>query len=119
MHFKEDESDASLQAEAYHDHGGVAQIVHVTGHRTGKRQKLEQHLHKAYNSVNHFIGIKRLRKKGFAKPTIASMFREIRRTRSIVKAGDLETPPISRTRSLCQGGPDAPKLFNLILDESN
>ena len=47
---------------------------------------------------------------------MAALLREIRKTRSIVQAGDVVSEEISRTKSLCQGGPDAPKLFNLIFD---
>ena len=36
---------------------------------------------------------------------------------STVVAGDIVSDPIRRTRSLCQGGPDAPKVFNLVLDQ--
>ena len=35
----------------------------------------------------------------------------------MVRAGHLQSADIRRTRPLCQGGPDAPKVFNLILDD--
>ena len=73
-------------------------------------------LFKAYDTVSHALGIERLVKKGLRRITIAALFREIRKLRFVVRAGDIQTAEITRTRSLCQGGPDAPQLFNLIFD---
>ena len=74
-------------------------------------------LFKAYDTVNHKLGAERLQRKGLRRCTIAAIFREIRNLQSTIKADDLISNPIRRTRSLLQGGPDAPKIFNLILDE--
>ena len=74
-------------------------------------------IYKAYDSVNHTVGIQRLLQKGFKKFTVAAFFREIRRATSTIKAGAVVSSGITRTRSLCQGGLEAPKIFNLILDE--
>ena len=55
--------------------------------------------------------------KGFEKVTVAALFREVRRMKCVVRAAGIESDPITRTRSLCQGGPDAPEDFNLALDD--
>ena len=78
---------------------------------------LEGDIFKAYDCINHMVGVNRLLRKGFRKVSIAAIFREIRRAKSVVKPGDITTRSLTRTRSLCQGGPDAPKIFNFIIDE--
>lgn len=77
---------------------------------------LDGDLARAYDNTGHAMAIERLRGKGFSKVTVGAIFREVRRAKSSIRAGELRTTPVSRTRSLCQGGPDAPKLFNLNLD---
>eukprot|EP00973_Karenia_brevis_P092875 12414490-Karenia_brevis.AAC.1 len=49
---------------------------------------------------------------------IAAWIREVRRTTSTVKLDDhVQSPPVHRTRSLLQGDPAAPTLFNATLDQ--
>ncbi|CAK0878369.1 unnamed protein product, partial [Prorocentrum cordatum] len=73
-------------------------------------------LFKAYDTVNHLLGAQRLVRKGFQNITVAAIFREARKLKSKVCAGDVCSKDVGRTQSLCQGGPDAPKVFNLIFD---
>ena len=77
---------------------------------------LDGDLFKAFDSINHNIAIKRLRKRGLKMITIAAIIREVRRAQSIVRAGGMTTEGIARLRSLTQDGPDAPKFSNAIFD---
>ena len=78
---------------------------------------LDGDLHKAYDHTRHLCLIEGLRQKNVPRVLIAAWVRELRRCRSVFTIdGDTYTDPVSRTRSLLQGDPAAPALFNATLD---
>ncbi len=72
---------------------------------------------KAYDYTKHKHILSTLINKGCPKPVVAAWIRELRGTKVKLKLADLETRAIHRTRSLLQGDPAAPTLFNYTLDE--
>ena len=79
---------------------------------------LDGDVFKAYDSTSHWLLIRALRRKGIHDIIIAAWLREVRRASSKVKLDAWTTSPeLLRTRSLFQGDPAAPVLFNASLDE--
>ena len=78
---------------------------------------LDGDVYKAYDSTAHALVISSLREKGVHDLLIAAWIREIRRSSSAIKL-DAETTSagVRRTRSLFQGDPAAPTIFNCCLD---
>ena len=72
---------------------------------------------KAYDFTSHRAFAKAAGKKGMDEILILAWLREWRRMKSIFRL-DAETKSgeVPRTRSLPQGDPAAPMLFNLVLD---
>ena len=78
---------------------------------------LDGDLPKAYDNVLHPIATERLLNRGFPKFYVSMIIRGTRRPSAKVKLNDLITPAFRRTKSIFQGGSDAPTLFNHIFDE--
>ena len=78
---------------------------------------LDGDIFKAYDHTRHQCVIDALRRKKVPRILIAAWLREWRRCSSVFQLGDrLESLPVSRSRSLLQGDPSAPALFNATLD---
>jgi len=78
---------------------------------------LDGDLLKAYDYTRHTSVIEGLRAKGVEDILTAAWIREICRARSVFKLGeDVSSTPVARTRSLIQGDPSAPAVFNATLD---
>ena len=94
-----------------------AQFAFRTGFQAGEgifilRQIIEK------SHTRHSRVLQALLSRGVKRPIAASWIREIRRQSSIfVLNSDTRSRPISRTRSLVQGDPAAPTLFNTTLDD--
>ena len=80
---------------------------------------LDGDIHKAYDYTKHRQVIRGLQqKKTVPNILIAAWLREIRRVSStFVLDSSSRSDPIKRTRSLCQGDPAAPTIFNCALDD--
>ena len=78
---------------------------------------MDADLPKAYDNTKHDVTAARLDKRGFPKFYTASIIRETRRSKVKVSMGAIVTDPIMRGKSLCQGGADAPRIFNHVFDE--
>ncbi len=72
---------------------------------------------KAFDYVSHKAFAEAMRGRGTHEAIINAWLREWRRMKSIFRL-DKETAskPVNRTRSVPQGDPAAPMLFNVILD---
>ena len=78
---------------------------------------LEGDILKAYDYVRHSSVITGLHRQGVPDVLSAAWLRELRRSRSVFQFGsDVKSKPVARTRSLLQGDPSAPTLFNSALD---
>ena len=77
---------------------------------------LDGDIYKAYDETRHLSFIEGLRRKKVQKILIAAWVREIRRMVSSVKLGKTVSKYVARNRSLVQGDPAAPYLFNASLD---
>lgn len=76
-------------------------------------------LHKAYDRVKHSDWIRCHQKRGIPQIIIAAWIREVRRGKARFKLPGLHpASQVSRERSMIQGDPDAPKNFNLFLDDA-
>ena len=73
---------------------------------------------KAYDETSHVTFINAAVEKGVNKLLIAAWVREFRSMASSIKLGKLSTRYVSRERSLIQGDPAAPYLFNASLDSA-
>ena len=72
---------------------------------------------KAYDFTSHRAFAKAARKKGMDEILILAWLREWRRMKSIFRLdAETKSSEVPRTRSLPQGDPAAPMLFNLVLD---
>ena len=78
---------------------------------------LDGDLPRAYDNMLHPVIAERLSKRGFPKFFTGAVLRETRRQRVRIVMGDIVSDEVKRTRSLCQGSSDAPKIFNHIFDE--
>ena len=78
---------------------------------------LDGDLPKAYDNVLHPLLATRLSKRGFPKFVTAAIIRETRKQKIKIVMGRVKSNEIQRTKSLCQGSADAPKIFNHCLDE--
>ena len=78
---------------------------------------LDGDVYKAYDSTSHALVISSLRSKGVHDVLIAAWLREIRHSASSIKldAGTM-SKGVRRTRSIFQGDPAAPSIFNACLD---
>ena len=75
-------------------------------------------IHKAYDHTMHSRVLEALIARGVPRPIAAAWIREIRRQSSVfVLNSSTRSRPIQRTRSLVQGDPSAPTLFNTTLDD--
>ena len=78
---------------------------------------LDGGLHKAYDNTRHLNVAMALEKKGVPSILTAAWLREFRRCFSIfVLDREVRSHKVQRTRSLLQGDPAAPKIFNATLD---
>lgn len=78
---------------------------------------LDGDVYKAYDSTSHSLVITGLREKGVHDVLIAAWIREIRKSASKIRLGSETTSEgVFRTRSLFQGDPAAPTIFNCALD---
>ena len=73
-------------------------------------------LPKAYDNVLHPLVSTRLCKRGYPKFVGSAILRETRRQRVRITMGDVTSDVVKRTKSLCQGSSDAPKIFNQVFD---
>ena len=73
-------------------------------------------LPKAYDNARHSVAAKRLVERGFPSIVVVATLRETIKSQRRIRMGVILTGPIRRTRSLCQGNSDAPKLFQHNLD---
>ena len=74
-------------------------------------------IYKAYDTTTHDRVVKALRQKKIPRILIAAWLREWRRCSSVFSAGSsIQSQPITRNRSLLQGDPSAPTIFNATLD---
>ena len=72
---------------------------------------------KAYDFVSHKAFVEAAAEKGFDEVLILAWLREWRSMKSIFRLDkEAASEEIPRTRSLPQGDPAAPMIFNLILD---
>ena len=78
---------------------------------------LDGDLPKAYDNMLHPVIAERLTKRGFPKFFTSAVLRETRRQKVRIVMGDIVTDVIRRTKSLCQGSSDAPRIFNHVFDE--
>eukprot|EP00974_Lingulodinium_polyedra_P116224 11158355-Lingulodinium_polyedra.AAC.1 len=75
-------------------------------------------LFKAYDVTEHGPWMRALRAAGVPKIVASAWLREIRRAKCSVKLPGMEpSRAFHRMRSLLQGDPSAPKLFNIVLDQ--
>ena len=73
---------------------------------------------KAYDSTRHDKIYEALIHRGIPKVLAAGILRESVRPKAVIKIGQLRSEKaLPRSRSLWQGDPVAPKLFNITLDE--
>ena len=78
---------------------------------------LDGDLHKAYDFTRHTSCIRGLQRQGVPNLLIAGWMREVRRESTVfVLDASSRSEPIRRTRSLRQGDPAAPDIFNAALD---
>ena len=78
---------------------------------------LDGDIAKAYDYTRHSTLIAAMQEKSVPPILIAAWVRELRRSRSIFALdADTRSEPVARTRSLLQGDPAAPALFNIALD---
>jgi hypothetical protein len=78
---------------------------------------LDGDIHKAYDFVSHQSCLEALLLQGVPGILVSAWIREVRRSKSIFKFGsNTQSKPVRRTRSLLQGDPAAPDLFNSTLD---
>ena len=76
-------------------------------------------LHKAYDKVKHVDWIRCHERRHIPKIITAAWVREVRRGKAQFKLPGLpSSPAVSRERSMVQGDPEAPKNFNLFLDDA-
>jgi hypothetical protein len=78
---------------------------------------LDGDLPKAYDNVLHPLVASRLSKRGVPKFVTSAVIRETRRQKVKIVMGKVESEEVRRTKSLCQGSSDAPKIFNHCFDE--
>jgi ribonuclease HI len=74
---------------------------------------------KAYDNTEHTKVLEALQRKGIPDILSAAILREISRARCKVKLGNLSSKvSFCKSRALWQGDPQAPYLFNQVLDEA-
>ena len=75
--------------------------------------------HKAYDFTTHASIVQALDKRGVSRVLAAAWLWEIRRARcAFALDADTMSLPVSRTRSVFQGDPSTPAIFNATLDEA-
>ena len=78
---------------------------------------LDGDLHKAYDYTKHSLVITALRRRNVPDILTAGWIREIRRMKFVFVLGpDIQSGQVVRRRSLLEGDPAAPDLFNATLD---
>lgn len=111
---------------AFRKHHSAEEVLATLRWAVERAEEWQEHLfivdgdiEKAYDKTDHNGLIKSLTLKGVPRPAIAAWVREIRAQKSIfVLDRSVRSEPVSRTRSLVQGDPSAPALFNIVLDVS-
>ena len=74
-------------------------------------------IYKAYDTIEYKLAIDGLLAKGIPRVLIAALLRETIGTNStFVVNRSAQSKPITRSRSLIQGGPADPAIFNCALD---
>ena len=72
----------------------------------------------AYDTVLHPFIAKYRTHRVLPKFFTAAVIRETRRQKVTINMGDVASDPLSRTKSLCEGSSDAPRVFNHIDDKN-
>ena len=80
---------------------------------------LDGDLHRAYDMIEHDKITRALQARAIPDIVVAAFVREVRRKTNVFKmGGGMTEEPVRRTRSLIQGMPSSPKIFNATLDEA-